>query len=55
MPHAVPVIAFVRPDGKRVVIAANLTDRQNKTSIKLGKKYMNLTLAPHSFHTMVER
>lgn len=50
-----PVIAFVRPDGKRVVVAGNLTDKKRTVTVQLGKKYLDMTLQPHSFHTFVER
>lgn len=53
--EGVPVIVFRRPDSKRVVITGNLTDETRTISVKLGKKYLNVTLAPHSLHTFAER
>ena len=50
-----PVIAFVRPDGRRVVIAANLTDAAAVQTLRLGSKFLNMQLEPHSFHTFVEK
>ncbi len=48
-------IAFVTPQKKRIVIIGNSTDRERDTSVKIGKKYLSVHLAPHSFHTFVER
>ena len=50
-----PVIAFLRPNGKRVAVAANFTDTPVTLSLQMGRKYLNSTLAPHSFHTFMER
>lgn len=50
-----PLIVFVRPDGKRVVVAANTTDAPRTFSVGLGTRYLELQLQPHSFHTYVER
>ena len=50
-----PVIVFRRPDKRCVVITANLTDESRIVSVRLGKKFLTPTLAPHSFHTFVER
>jgi glucosylceramidase len=48
-------IVFQRPDGKRVVICGNINNEVRAFSIPLGKKYLNTTLAAHSFNTFVER
>lgn len=53
--NGLPVIVFVRPNGKRVVIAGNLTDNGIVQSIKIGKRYLNMTLSPHSFNTFSEQ
>ena len=50
-----PLIAFVRTDGKRIIITANFTDSPRTTSLQLGRRFLNLTLQPHSFHTYVEQ
>ena len=47
-------IVFKRPDGKRVVICGNTNNEAKSLSIQLGKKYLNVSLAPHSFNTFVE-
>ena len=48
-------IAFQRPNGKRVVIAGNTADQPRIVSLQIGKRYLNTTLAPHSFNTYVEK
>ncbi|MCC8115377.1 MAG: beta-glycosidase [Bacteroidales bacterium] len=50
----VPVTSFDTPNG-RVVVAANLTDEKTQVSVPIGKRYLNLTLAPHSFLTASQR
>ena len=50
-----PVIVFQRPDNKYVVIAGNQTDEQRTATVKLGKKYLNMTLPAHSMHTYISR
>lgn len=52
--NGVAVIAFVRPDKKRVVIAGNFTDKSHMTTAKIGNKYLNIPTQPHSFNTCVE-
>ena len=49
------VIVFLRPDGKRVVICGNTNNEAKSLSIQLGKRYLNATLAAHSFNTFVEK
>ena len=48
-------IIFQRPDGKRVVICGNTNNEAKSISIQLGKRYLNVTLAAHSFNTFVEK
>ena len=48
-------IAFQRPDGKHVVICGNTSDNSQTISYQVGKKYLNITLNPHSFNTFVEQ
>ena len=50
-----PVIAFRRPDGRRVIIMGNQTDEPRTVSIKLDSRHLNVILQPHSFHTFVEK
>jgi glucosylceramidase len=48
-------IVFQRPDGKRVVICGNTNNETRELSIPVGKRYLNVTLAAHSFNTFVEK
>lgn len=50
-----PLIAFVRPDGKRVIIVGNLTSQPRTVSISLGRRCLTQDLPPHSFHTFTEK
>lgn len=50
----VPVLVAVRPDGKTVVAAANLTGERISLAVPVGKKFLNITMAPHSLNTYVE-
>ena len=52
--NGMPVIVFLRPDKKFVVITGNLTDQKQTTTIRLNKKYLNVTMQPHSFHTLID-
>ena len=53
--QGLPLIAFIRPDGKRVVIAANTTGETRQATVRLGHKFLNQSLPPHSFHTWREK
>ena len=53
--HGMPVIVFQRPDQRYVVIVGNQTDEQRIATVKLGKKFLNMTLQPHSFHSYIAR
>ena len=53
--QGMPVIVFQRPDQKYVVIAGNQTNDQRTATVKLGKKFLNMTLHPHSFHTYISK
>ena len=50
-----PIIVFRRPDQRRVVVMANLTDEVRTVNVRLGKKYLTPILPPHSFHTFLEK
>ena len=50
-----PVIVFQRPDNKYVVIMGNQTNEQRTATVKLGEKYLNMTLCAHSFNTFVSK
>lgn len=53
--QGMPVIVFQRPDKKYVVIIGNQTNDQRTATVKLGKKYLNMTLQPHSFHSYITK
>lgn len=53
--QGMPVIVFLRPDMKYVVIAGNQTDNQRTASVRLGKKFLNMTLQPHSFNSYIAK
>lgn len=48
-----PVIVVKNENGY-VVVAANFTDSPSSLNVKLGKKYLNIKTAPHSFTTFVK-
>lgn len=46
------ILAFVNPDGKEVVIAANRLDTSRDVVLKQGEKYLTFVLPPKSFSTI---
>lgn len=46
-------VVYRTPEKKIVVIAGNLGDTPQPVSVKIGKKYLNVTLDAHSLHTFV--
>ena len=50
-----PVIVFQRPDNKYVVIAGNQTDEQRTVTVKIGSKFLNMSLPAHSMHTFAAK
>ncbi|MBR4897681.1 MAG: glycoside hydrolase family 30 protein [Prevotella sp.] len=53
--QGMPVIVFQRPDNKYVVIIGNQTNDQRTATVKLGKKFLNMTLPAHSMHTYIAK
>ena len=53
--QGLPIIVFQRPDRKYVVVASNQTDTSQSVSIQLRHRYLNLSVPPHSFHTLIEK
>lgn len=49
-----PVAVFRKGDSY-IVTAGNFTDRDASYSVKIGKKYMNITMSAHSFNTYVTK
>lgn len=50
-----PVMVISTPQQKQVVIAGNFNDEAKEVTLKLGKRYLNATLQPHSLNTFVEK
>lgn len=48
-----PVVVFRDKAGQYIVTAGNFTDKPSLLSVKIGKKYLNLNTAAHSFNTYV--
>lgn len=53
--NAMQAIAFRNPDGKYIVIAGSTSDKEQTLTFKLGSKYLNVSLPPHSFNSFVEK
>ncbi len=50
-----PVLVALTPEGRHVVVAGNLSDTEKEISVKAGERYLNVNLAPHTFHSFVEK
>lgn len=48
-----PVMVFLTPDGKYLVVAGNFNDEPRQLTVRLGGKYLDVTLQAHSFNTFV--
>lgn len=46
-----PVLVVRTPAKKYVVIAGNFKEESQKLTVKLGKRYLEVVLAPHSMNT----
>ena len=46
-----PVLVVQTPEGKNVVVAGNFQDSPQQLTVKLGEKWLNVTLQAHSFNT----
>ena len=51
----IPVLVAQTPKGKYIVVAGNLSNDTATVTVALGKKYLNISLAPHTMNTFVER
>ena len=49
-----PVTVFRNPAGKLVIVASNRANSECRLTLKLGGKYLETMLAPHSMQTFVE-
>ncbi len=50
-----PVLVGLNPEGKYVIVAGNLSDDEKKVSVEISNNYVNITLAPHSFNSFVQK
>jgi len=48
-----PVVVYRLNDGRKLITAANFTDIPHRCCVKLGKRYLNMTLKAHSFNTYI--
>lgn len=53
--QGMPVIVFQRPDKRYVVIIGNQSDEQRTVTVKLGKKFLNMTILAHSMHSYITK
>jgi len=44
-----PLLVLRRPSGEHLVIFGNFTDQPQQRTVQIGKKYLNIEAAPHSF------
>ncbi len=50
-----PILVARTPEGKHMVFAGNFKDTPDKISVKIGDRYLNADLKPHSFNTFAEK
>lgn len=50
-----PIMVVVTPQKKQVVIIGNFNEVTKEVTVKLGNRYLNVTLQPHSLNTFVEK
>lgn len=50
-----PVIVFLTPENKYLVIAGNFNDGPQELCVQLGNKYLDVILQPHSLNTFCMR
>jgi glucosylceramidase len=48
------VVVF-KKDKQYIVTAGNSTNETKQVTVKIGNKYLNITLAAHSFNTFVSK
>ena len=53
--NSTPTLVAMTTDNKYVVVAANVGDEVRTLSVKIGDRYINLTLEPHSFNSFVQK
>lgn len=50
-----PVLVLLTPENKYLVMAGNFNGDERKITVKVGEKYLNAVLQPHSLNTFVQR
>lgn len=50
-----PVLVCLTPEGKRNIIAGNFNNEPRQLTVRLGKRYLDVTLPAHSFNTFMEK
>lgn len=48
-----PIVVFKKGEKQYIVTAGNFSHEEKTVSVKIADKYLNITLAPHSFNTFV--
>lgn len=43
------------PQKKQVVIVGNFNEENKEITLKLGSRYLNVSLPAHSLHTFIEK
>lgn len=46
-----PLMVITNPDGQYIVFAGNFNDESKEVTVKLGERYLNITLQSHSLNT----
>lgn len=50
-----PVMVVMTPQKKQVVIVGNFNEENKEITLKLGSRYLNVSLPAHSLHTFIEK
>lgn len=50
-----PILISISPKGDIVIVAGNFMDQEQKLTLKVGKKYLDIILEPHSMNTFKYR
>ena len=50
-----PVLVARTAEGKHIVFAGNFKDTPDRISVKIGDRYLEATVKPHSFNTFAEK
>lgn len=50
-----PVLVLLNPQGEYIIVAGNFQDQPQQLSVKIGKKYIEVTLDAHSLNTFITK